>query len=83
MRIHQFPNQKPEATLKLSMHAVKGSSNTSYTFTLTAMLGSYSGTVLVDSGSTWTLIMTPELAQKSNCKVIPNKTIKFMVANGG
>jgi hypothetical protein len=73
---------KPEAVLKISMHAIQGSDKAHYTFTLTAKFGDVLATALVDSGSSATF-MTPKLAQQAQCNLIPNKPVRVLVANGG
>jgi predicted aspartyl protease len=63
------------------MHAVTGQAKKQHCFTLTAKVGNTIATILVDSGSTDTF-MTPELANKAQCLLTPNKKVKVTVANG-
>ena len=75
------PLPAPDAPLKLSMHAIQGKCKKNHSFTLTATMGNITATVLIDSGSTGTF-MSPELAKKAHCQLVPNKKIRVMVANG-
>lgn len=67
-------------TVKLSMHALTGTSSLARTFTLTVKIGTTSAIALVDSGSDVSFI-NAKFALKNNLSISQIEPVKVAAAN--